>query len=324
MACIMGKMPLPWKSDMANLTPELKQLEEVDYTSGVHKLVLLSSLVVCFIIAFLANFPVEERIEEFLKSQLATIPGCRPSFGHLKFELLLPKVVISDVEVPGQCLGGETPLKMRHLTINFKGPSLSPFGPAFSVMTDLQGQPMTIDYVAGLGSHMVHLDETLTLARLSGALPNLPKMDGHLNLSARVTFAKGALEDLRLMAESQDFTVRAQTMGDFKIPQLNLKSFLLKMSSESPHRLMVEQFILGAPSATNDSPIRASFKGPIEIDPSNFSSSKLNLKGEAALSPTFLEAFPILNLMLPQFTQKDGFYQIGLYGTVGNPRPSPP
>ncbi|MFP5458644.1 MAG: hypothetical protein ACLGG7_07920 [Bacteriovoracia bacterium] len=51
--------------------------------------------------------------------------------------------------------------------------------------------------------------------------------------------------------------------------------------------------------------------------------SPVSLRGEAAMSDDFLQAFPILNLMLPQFAQKDGFYQINLGGTLGGLKPQP-
>ncbi len=305
---------------MASISPELRQLDQVEYDSGVSKWLLALGMGICFVVAFLSHFPLEERVQRLVKAQLAQLPGCSGRFERLQFEFMLPKALISDVTLPASCFGRSgAPLVMRHLTLRFAGPSFAPLGLAFTVEGDVNGQPLTIRSAVGMGTQVISLhEEALNLAKLAGALPGLPRLEGTLKLNAKVTLQDQQLEDLQLLAESQNLTVPAQALGDFRLPRLALGTLGARVRSEGPRRLLVEELFLGRP----DAPVRMKFSGTVDAVPEAMAQSRLNLKGEATFSPEFQEAFPILNLMLPQFSQKDGFYQIRLAGTLGAPQPS--
>jgi type II secretion system protein N len=303
---------------MSPVSPEIRHLEEVQYTSGVHKLLLAAAVVVCFFVAFFAHYPIEDKVERLVKTQLAQIPGCRPSFTDLQFGILLPKLVLTEVVLPASCTGAKE-TRMRHLTLHFSGPSFSPFGLAFTGETELNGQPLTLRYAAGLTSQVINVqEESLNLAKLSAALPGAPAMEGTLRLNTRVTMTEGRVEDLRLLAESTNFVLPAQALDAFRLPRMAIGALSIKAQSETPRKLVVDQIVLG----NADAPVRAKFAGTVDMAMQT-SLSQLNLKGEAAFSPAFVEAFPILNMLMSSFTQKDGFYQIGLRGTLGAPKPTP-
>lgn len=300
-------------------TPESRLLEQVEYGSGVNKLLLAAALGTCFVVAFLSHFPLEDRVQRLVKAQLAQIPGCRGDFARLQFELVLPKVLLSDVTLPASCFGKSgPPLTMRHAALRFGGPSFAPFGAAFTIEGDVNGQPLTIHYAAGVNSQVVNIqEESLNLAKLVGALPGMPKLEGRMKLNAKITVTGRVLEELKLLAESRDLVIPAQAVGDFRLPRLDLGSFAARVQSDGPNRVRVEEFLLGKPEA----PVRMKFTGVV-TPAAQAANTGLDLKGEAAFSPAFLEAFPILNLMLPQFAQKDGFHQIKLGGTLGAPKTS--
>ena len=78
----------------------------------------------------------------------------------------------------------------------------------------------------------------------------------------------------------------------------------------------VKKIILGDPQ----SPMRANFKGTIDVQKSNVSFSPINLAGEIAFTQTFKENVPLVDLFFQNFLQKDGFYQIRLGGMLGQPK----
>ena len=300
---------------------ELRQLDQVDYRSGVHRMLLTGALAGCFVIAFLANFPLENRIQRIVKAELAKLPGCNPSFEGLTFGFLMPKVLLTDVQVPASCFGKDgNPMLMRSLTLNFMGPSFSPLGVAFKVSGDINGQPLDIRYSTGFSTQVIKIDEeSLNLAKLSTAMPGIPRVDGRLNLGLRLQMAGQQIEDIQILAESKDFVIPPQAMGDFRLPRLAVGDFSVKAASDGPRKIKVQQLVIGKQEA----PIRAKFTGTIDVDPSGMANSAVDLTGEAGFSQEFIDSFAILNLMLAQFTQKDGLYQIRLGGTLGQMLPQP-
>lgn len=303
---------------MAALNSEIRQLDQVEYTGGVNKLLMTTLLIGFFVIAFVTHFPLEKRLQNLVKAQLAQLPGCRAQFDRLQVGFFMPKITLTNVILPPGCAGSAA-TNLGHLTLHFTGPSFSPFGLAFLGETEINGQPLSLRYAAGLGTQVINIqEEDLQLARLVGVVPSLPKMQGRLRLNARVTMSDNRLQDLQLLAESRDFAVLSQNINGLKIPRLDIGMLSIKALSESPQVLRLEQFVVGTPG----SPIRAKFNGTVNVS-NNIAMSPLNIKGEAAFSPQFMESFAILNMLMAAFTQKDGFYQIRLGGFLGAPIPSP-
>jgi hypothetical protein len=300
------------------VSAEIKALDQVEYNFGIQKILIALMLIVGFSVAFLAYFPLEKKIETLVKVQLAKIPGCRANFEQLRFEFLLPKVVLTDVQLPGRCLGSTTPLKMSQLALHFRGPSFSPFGVAFKVTGDVHGTPIAINYAAGISSQVFNIqEEALPFTLLNKLMPSLPKMEGKVGFNTKITLQGEALQDLQLAVVSSNLNMPAQNLGDFKLPRMPIGNLSLKVESTSPRELAIREFILGKPEA----PVRAKFNGKIKLAQGMMSMSPVDIQGEAAFSPDFIQAFPLVSLMLSQFTQKSGFYQIKLGGTLGNIRP---
>lgn len=306
---------------MAFQSAELRQLDQVDYQSGVKKVVLISTLAGLFFFAFIINFPIGSRIQSLVKTELSKLPGCNLSFNGLSFGLFFPKIILTDVQIPGSCFGDSNePILMRDLRLYFLGPSFFPLGVALKASGDLNGQPVSIRYSTGISSQVIKIDEdSLDLARVMSVIPGLPKLAGKLKLDMRLEMAQQQIQDIKLLAESKDFLIPPQGLGDFRLPRINVGDFSLKLQSEGPRKVKIEQFVLGK----TDAPVRANFKGNINLTPANIAYSPVDIKGEAAFSPEFLESFSILNLMLGQYSQKDGFYQIRLGGTLGQMQPMP-
>lgn len=302
------------------ISSDVKQLDQVEYAHGLPKLLVGLGVVLAFGVAFVANFPLERKVETLVKLQLAKLPGCRPNFESLRIEFLMPKVILSELTVPGSCLGGTQPLKMPEVALRFQGPSFAPLGVAFRLDLSLKGAPVSVNYAAGLGSQVLNVqEEDLPLELLGALVPSVPKMEGHMKLNGKLALLGDQLQEMKLLIESQNLEILPQTVSDIKIPRLAIGNLLLKLDSQGPRKLLVQEFILGK----TDAPIRGKFSGTIDLAPGATAMSPVNLRGEAAMSDEFLQAFPILNLMLPQFSQKDGFYQINLGGTLGSLKPQP-
>ena len=301
---------------MAAASAEIRQLDQVDYSIGVKRLILSAGIAGLFVIAFLANFPLEQKITRIVKAELAKLPGCRPTFEGLTFEFLLPKVVLSDVNLPSTCFGdGSDPdLGMRYLNLNFLGPSFAPMGLAFKVEGELHGQPISIRYATGLSSQAINIqEEGINLAKISSALPKMPKLEGRMDLNLKAIIKGQQLDDIQFFAQSKNLVIPSQALGDFRLPRINVGPLAIKAMSAGPRKVKLDEFILGM----SDSPIRAKFKGTIDLVSGNMAFSPVNLTGEAAFS------LGILNILLQSYTQKDGFYQIRLGGTLGALAPQP-
>jgi len=297
---------------------EIKSLDDVTYSLRVPKFLVVLAVLGIFFFSLVSHFPLTRQIETLVKTQLHTLPGCKPSFDRLSFEFFLPKVVLTDVSVPGSCTGGAAGFKLPRVALYFYGPSFSPLGLAFKLQTELSGTPLALYYAAGTSAHAFNIqEENFPLGLLAKVLPQAPKLAGNASLNLKLRLAGSSLEELKLLLESKNLSLPAQALGDLKLPKLDLGNVLLKAEASGPRRLQLTELVIGNTTA----PLRGKLSGHIELTGAPLAFSPISIKGEAALSEEFLNAFPILNLLLPQFTQKDGFYQISLGGTLGNLRP---
>ena len=245
--------------------------------------------------------------------------ACKPDYDSLKIEWLLPKLVISELSLPQGCTGGEA-MRFKYVNVNFHFISFSPFGIPFKIDTEINDQPLTVYYVQGIGSRMIRLkDQTLSLPKLQGILGKT-KMAGSMtvDLSALLT-NNNSLTELTLKAQSKNLQIPTQTLTiqglPLSIPNIRLNDFYLEANSDNSNRLIVEKFIMGDP----ESPMRANFKGRINLQKDKITMSPMELNGEIAFSESFKQKVS-LDFIFGHFAQKDGFYQIRLGGTLGQPQ----
>ncbi len=297
----------------------LQKLESIDYSLGINKVMVSGVLVFCFVVAFFIHFPIQRQVEGIVKAQLAQIPGCRMSFERLRIELFLPKIVLTEMRLPGSCFGGGTGTKLPFVNLYFRGPSFSPLGVAFKISTEMYSQPMNLYYAAGISRQVIRVEENkFNLSLLSKIAPQIPKLSGAANVEALVSLAGPRMDEMKISLESNNFNVPGQMLSDLKLPKIDIGNFSLKIESNDGKKVNLKELIIGGVNSS----IRGKFTGNISLAPNAISFSPISLKGEASFSPEFIEAFPILNLMLPQFTQVNNFYQINMTGTLGNMRPT--
>ncbi len=306
---------------MAQLS-ELQSLEQINYKSKI-KIYLYALLVlVLFIMGFLNFFPIGETLKSALKSGFKGT-NCNPDFDNIRVEWIMPKVIVTDLNLPASCFNrpGE-PLKFTHLTINFNFINFSPLGIPFRIDTEMNGQPLSLYFVQGFGERMLRLkDQSISLPRLEPLFGGNFKLAGNLTVDLNLLLNnENKIQSLNLKAQSKDLQIPSQNIQGFTTPNLPLDDLFIEAISDAPPRINVEKLILGDP----ESPVRANFQGYINLQEDAIPFSQLNLNGEVAFSQSLKESLPLIDMMFQTFTQKDGFYQIRLGGTLGAPKPSAP
>lgn len=306
---------------MAVLSSEIQSLGEIQYKSKVKVLLLILICFVLFVLSFLSFYPIGDKIKSIIKTGLNG-RGCNPDFDEIHMEWLMPKIIVSNLVIPANCLErAGAPLKFNHLTINYNLINFAPFGLPFKVETEFQGQPLSIYYVAGIGSQMIRIkDQTLSLTRIQPLLGENFKLSGNVTIDMTLNMAKNSMSGFNLKAQSKDLQIPTQNIQGFTTPPMKLNDFYLEAISDSGSRVDVEKLIMGDTS----SPMRANFKGKINLQDGNMSMSPIDLQGEIAFTESFRNSLPLIDMLFQSFNQKDGFYQIRLGGTLGSPKPIAP
>lgn len=274
-----------------------------------------------FIFSVFIYFPISEKINNTVQGLLATNPQCAISYEDISFSFFLPKIIISNLNIPGRCMGsGKKDIFLKETFLNIRGLSFTPFGPHFLLETELYKNKIEAYFTIGMGSFALNLQEAkLNLKNLKELIP-MVKLEGDVTIDALVEFDTKSITDLKAHIYSKDLIIPAQKISAFSLSPLNIQNFLLKANKTGSNKIQIEELIVG----NTNSPIRANFKGPIKLNQRNMSMSQLDLLGEVAFSKSFLEKYSVINLVMGKFTKKDEFYQIKLTGPLTRPNPTSP
>jgi type II secretion system protein N len=303
------------------IATEIQSLNDIQYKSKIKVLLLILMVFFLFVISFLNFYPIGDKIKSVIKTSFNG-KGCNPDFDEIHMEWLLPKIVVTNLSIPANCLerAGE-PLRFSHLTLNYNIINFMPFGLPFRIDTSFGGQTISLYYVLGFNSQMIRLkDQTLNLTKLQPLFGERFKIAGNVTTDLNLSMSKNIITHLDLKAQSKDLQIPPQNIEGFTTPSLKLNEFYLEAASDTHPRIKIEKLIMG----DTDSPLRANFKGKIDLQEGNSSMSPLDLSGEIAFSENFRQALPLIDMMFQSFSQKDGFYQVRLGGTLGSPKPIAP
>lgn len=275
-------------------------------------------LVSVLVTSFWLNFPLEQKLENLIAAQIKNIPGCPIHYESLSFELFMPKIKINKVIVEGRCLSSPNPLKINHLDLYFRGPSFSPMGPHFKIMTKAYNTPLEAYLTLGLSGVTVNLqDQKVKLSNLS-ALTGQVAARGDIVINAFLTAGTSDLKELNLQIQSKNFKLPPQNIMGLQVPELNLNNLFLRAKKGEKNKIIIEKLLLGA----EESPIKLISKGTIFLNINNPKMSQVNIPSEAYFSKEFLESFGLIKLYLDKFTKKDEYYQFVLKGSLLSPQPS--
>lgn len=302
---------------MASAT-ELQSLNDIQYKSKIKIALLVVIVFFLFMFSFLSFYPIGDKLKSVIKSGLSA-QGCNPDFDEIHMEWLLPKIVVSNLVIPAPCLQRSGPaLHFSNLIINYHIINFAPFGLPFRVDTSFGGQTLEVYFVQAFGGQMIRLkDQTLDLAKLQPVFGENVKISGKVTVDLNLSIKDNVISNLTLKAQSKNLVIPPQNIQGFTTPSLKLNELYLEAISESSPRILIEKLVVG----DTDAPVRANFKGKIDLQNGNASMSPVDLKGEIAFSEAFRQSLPIIDMMFQAFNQKDGFYQVRLGGTLGSPKP---
>ncbi len=304
---------------MASMT-EIRSLDEINYKLKIKIPIIIGITLLVFIGAFSLSYPINEKLKTYIKSQLK-VSGCQIEFNEIDAEIFLPKIVVSDISIPANCLGrtGEN-LKLNYLKINWHIIHFFPFGIPLRLDTEYSGQPISLYFVQGINQQLIRLkDQKFALHRFDNVIGKF-KLSGNMTVDLNLLSSEKKIKNLSIKAVSSDFAIPSQNLEGFTLPNLKIKDFYLEANSENHPKIQIDKLIIG----NTQSPIRANFKGKLDYIKENISFSPLNLNGEIAFSSQLMESIPLLEIIFQSFNQKDGFYQIRLGGTLGSPKPLSP
>lgn len=304
---------------MATLT-ELQSLNQIEYKSKVKIYFYILIAGFLFSTAFLNFYPIGDKFKSVLKSTLKGT-ACNPDFDQIRVEWLMPKIVVTDLNLPASCLGrtGEA-LKFNHLTVNFNFINFAPFGIPFKIETEMSGQPLTVYFVQGINNQMIRLkDQNISLARIQPLLGEF-KIGGNIVVDLNLHMINKNIQDLAFKAQSKDFQIPPQSIQGFTTPTLKLNELYLEANSSNGSKITIDKLILG----DTDSPMRANFKGRISLQEGAVAMSPLDMAGEVAFNENLKQTLPLIDILFQSFAQRDGFYQVRLGGTLGAPKPLSP
>lgn len=306
---------------MAAFSSEINSLEEINYKGKVKFFLYVILCLSLFTMAFFNFYPIGDKLKSVLRSQLSG-SACNPDYDEIHVEWLFPKLVVTDLVLPSSCFNTQgNPLRLSHVTINYQLINFSPFGIPFRIDADLAGQPISFYFVQGIGKQMIRLkDQKIVLSRLDALTGGEFKLAGNMVTDLSLLMEGQKISSLAFKTASKDFQIPSQSVKGINLPNMKINEFYVEANSLGGNRVGVDKLILG----DTDSPIRANFRGKIDIQQGNIGFSPMDLKGEVALSQSLKDALPILDIMLQSFNQKDGFYQIRLGGMLSAPKPSAP
>jgi type II secretion system protein N len=297
---------------------EVQSLNDINYKSKIKIALLIILIFFLFVFSFLSYYPIGDKVKSVIKSALSA-RGCNPDFDEVHMEWFLPKIVVSNLVIPAPCLQRTGPaLNFSYLTINYHIINFAPFGLPFRVDTSFGGQALEVYFVQGFGGQMIRLkDQALDLAKLQPIFGENVKISGKVTVDLNMGVKDNVISNLTLKAQSKNLVIPPQNIQGFTTPPLKLNELYLEAISESSPRILIEKLVVG----DTDAPVRANFKGKIDLQNGNAAMSPLDLKGEIAFSEAFRQSLPIIDMMFQAFNQKDGFYQVRLGGTLGSPKP---
>lgn len=299
--------------------PESQAVPHVyDMESSYAKKITLITLL-AFVVAILFNFPLEKNIITLVEGEIAKNRRCPLSYQKIEMGYFLPKLIFTDITVPGQCFNKVgTNLNFDEALLKVSFPSFWPLGIKTKIEAQTQGARINIFPRLAFGGNAVQIEDTVLEGPFLSQFTPYPNFfRGKVKVQGNFEFKGKAISDGHLRLDSNDFIIPAQMIAGINLSSIPLKKleFAGTYTKKSFH---IKAMRLG----NNDAPIQAEFSGKITPNARNFNFSRLDLEGRVRLSSAFLNEVGLLRLMLNGKKTKDGFYYLRLKGTMAAPQPT--
>ncbi|ATH07506.1 type II secretion system protein GspN [Halobacteriovorax marinus] len=284
------------------------------------KVAMASSILI--FLAFLMNFPIGTILKSQVENAIRSNPTCPITYDEMRFEWFLPKVILTKPVVSGRCYSNpSSSLKLSDLVISFQSPSFWPLGIKLHSKVKHKLSVINIYPTVGIGGTVIKVEKSSlshkTLKEFLGT--KSLNFTGDIEIESLVKIDGSKLSQSDFLITSSNLSIPGQNIGGFDLPNLPIGALQLKGSLNSKDLLEIQDFQLGSPT----SPVMAEANGVIKLNTHNMSNSTLDIAGEVKFSPSFLENFAIINMMLSgkESTNK-GFYKFKVGGKFAAPMPS--
>lgn len=284
------------------------------------KLALLGAIF--FIIAFLINFPIQQRVKNLIESNIIANLDCPISYSDISFQYIFPKIKMENLIIPNYCLGNTRPggEHFGDLSVNLAFPSIIPFGPRVSIPFNKGDSSLKILATATFsGLHLNIRDSVIDRDLIALLIPEASPIQGEFNLNSIFTipYNQSFPSHGKIKIDSSNLYIPAQNIQGFDVPLLNFNDLIISATID-PQTVTIHEALIG----NDTSIIRALFSGNIDINHAHFNQSELNINGQVHLSESFLRDFSFVQLFLQNARQDDGSYAINISGTLASPRPN--
>jgi hypothetical protein len=174
---------------------ETENINQVNYElPRLGRFKWIVSILSVFILSIFLYFPISDKVNGMVKGLLASNPSCAISYEDISFSLFLPKFIIHDLNIPGNCLGrGRKGIFLSETYLNIRGLSFTPFGPHFLLETELFKNKIEAYFTVGFGAFALNLQEAkLNLKNFKELIPMI-KLEGEVTVDAFVEFDKNGI-----------------------------------------------------------------------------------------------------------------------------------
>ncbi len=290
--------------------------DEVYYPEEFSKVKIFFLCSLLFFIGFIINVNLSERLNKIVKPLLASNPNCPINFEKLDFEYILPKIIFKNPVIQGLCFGHPgNAMPLSHLSIAIDGPSFVPPGIKIKIEA-IQGKThLEIFPSISFGSKIIEIRNSTINASDLGALfaDGISPFTGKIDIDGVLHFSVTKITEGAMNIKSKNFVVPEQNIKGFMAPTLNLNHLSIKLRVAKDSNMDIREFKLG----TGD-PLGLELKGKIFLNYQSFMNSQVDLDGNLATTPFFLESFAILKLMLPEPQNPQGKFKIKLSGELAS------
>lgn len=304
-----------------------KKLSETEVTDEIYlnktpyiAIIVFSFVFIC--LAFILNFPLEEKVQGAITKALKSNKSCQISYSKMDFSLFLfPSFNLKDVTLPGRCFGQRSSgaLSFSTVDIDVKRPTILP--PGVLIETKIKDSVTNLLVLAstGITSASIRIDKSTIEGALIAKAAGLPiKLKGSLDVDAQFDTDYKIPTDGSFHITSKDLTLPPQMVMILQLKNLSLAPLVLKGDLENGIvRIMLFQI------GNSQTKIEAIFSnGVITLNKKNPNLHKADLVGKIRLGEAFLKEYPIINAFLGNAKKdQNGFYKIELKGLLKQLRP---
>lgn len=296
--------------------------EEIYSPEEISKAKIIILCIVLLLVGFFLNFNFQERVNAILKPILLSNQNCPIQYDQSDFQFFRPKFILKNPIIMGQCFGqyGQR-LPLKELSIALNGPSFVPPGIELKIEAKQGKTNLKIYPSLSFGKTVILFKEkesTIDLSML-GVLFQEGKspFNGTVNLDGVIHLADNKISEGRINLTSKNLVLPEQNIKGFLAPNMNLKTFALKLLITNGKDVRISEFKLG-----NGNPMGLNLKGSLALNQARLPSSQIRLDGRFQTTPFLLENFALLKLLLPPEPNPDGLFKFNLQGELGSlPQP---